>query len=130
MVFARGAVVLLALLTLLLVGCRTAPIYNVDRSPVPSSAGLTVKQVGNVIEGVAVETGWSIERKTPGQMVGTLRLRRHLAIVNITYDAKQFSIQYKDSRVLKYDGEKIHRNYNNWIHKLQRRITARLVTPL
>ena len=123
----RFAIASVVLLVVLLAGCRTAPVYNVENSPVPASANLTRKQVGNVIEREATKLGWSVERQTPGRMVATLKLRKHTAVVDILYDEKQFSIHYKDSQVLLYDGEKIHRNYNNWIHNLQRRINAGLV---
>ena len=120
----RLTIASMLLLVVLLAGCRTAPIYNVESSPVPASANLTRKQVGNVIEREATVLGWHVERQAPGRMVATLELRRHVAVVDILYDDKQFSIHYKDSKVLNYDGKKIHRNYNNWIHNLQRRITA------
>jgi len=89
-------------------------------------SGLTEAQVGKVIEREAFKLGWIVERKRPGRMVASLKLRSHWAVVDITYDASQYSIHYKESEQLEYNGEKIHRNYNNWILNLQRKINAAL----
>jgi hypothetical protein len=60
----------------------------------------------------------------PGETEGRLHLRSHVAIVSITFDTKQFSIFYKDSTNLDYDGARIHRNYNGWIQNLEQAILA------
>ena len=68
--------------------------------------------------------GWKMTPQEDGRIAGRLDLRKHIAIVDITYTAKAFSITYADSTNLKYDGRLIHRNYNNWIKNLESRIQA------
>ena len=41
---------------------------------------------------------------------------------------KNYSINYKDSTNLDYDGTNIHRNYNGWIANLDRAIKTQLAT--
>ena len=62
----------------------------------------------------------------PGHMVGTLALRTHLAVVDVNYSVKSYSITYNDSISLNYDGTTIHTNYNSWIQNLHKGITAQL----
>lgn len=50
-----------------------------------------------------------------------------MAQVDIPYNAKAYSIQYKNSANLKYDGVSIHSNYNGWVQNLDRAIQSRLV---
>ena len=52
-------------------------------------------------------------------MKGTLKLRRHVAVVAITYDAKSFSINYVSSQNLLQKGGQIHKSYNRWIRNLE-----------
>jgi hypothetical protein len=59
-------------------------------------------------------------------MLATLDLRTHHAVVEIAYNAKSYSIAYKESNNLNYDGKSIHRNYNGWIHNLQNAINVEL----
>ena len=52
-------------------------------------------------------------------MKGTLELRKHVAAVAITYDAKSFSINYVSSQNLLQKGGQIHKSYNRWIRNLE-----------
>ena len=63
-----------------------------------------------------------------GQDRGTLLLRDHRAVVDIDYTPRTYSIRYKDSSSLDYDGSSIHKNYNGWIENLDRAIRNRLLT--
>jgi hypothetical protein len=71
--------------------------------------------------------GWVMTSVQPGELAGRLSLRNHVAIVDITYDAKSFSIKYKDSENLDHADGDIHRNYNGWIGNLEREIRANLL---
>ena len=64
----------------------------------------------------------------PGHIVGTLYLRGNVAQVDIVYTTITYSINYKDSRGLDYDGSNIHSNYNGWVQKLDRAIARQLAT--
>ena len=72
--------------------------------------------------------GWTMAVVKPGEIMGTLNVRSHQAIVTIPYTSKTYSILYKDSTNLKYDADKqtIHVNYASWIQRLDGAIRSRL----
>lgn len=109
---------------LVLASCRMAPVYNVESSPLGAPADATLAQVTEAISKAGFSLGWQMNPDTPGHMTGTLRLRSHVAVVDITYDTKIFSITYADSSNLKYDGRIIHKNYNSWVQNLSFKIMA------
>jgi hypothetical protein len=111
---------------LLLVGCRTAPLYDVNASPVVANKTVTMADVEKAIMRAGGGLGWQIAQRAPGQMEGTLVLRTHRAVVDIAYDTKSYSIKYKDSTNLEYDGTNIHSNYNGWIQNLDKAIRTQL----
>ena len=115
---------------LLVAACAPAPVLNISKAPVQTVSGhkASLDEVGNAITRAGVALGWQMQTVKPGNIVGTLNLRGHTAVVDITYDTKTYSITYKDSTNLKYNGEKIHKNYNSWIQNLDRDIRAQLST--
>lgn len=112
----------------LMVGCRTSPVYNVEGAPITITGKHTNKDVDNSIIRAGATLGWSIKKVGPGHLVGTLHLRDHVAVVDITYDSKVYNINYKDSTNLKYDGTNIHSNYNGWVQNLDRAIQTQFQT--
>lgn len=111
----------LLLLVTLSLACRTAPVRDVTDSHVPP--GFSTEEVGDIIEQAALRRGWSVVRPAPGRAVASIRVRgRHWARVDIAFDPQAFSIRYRDSENLRYNGERIHRNYNSWILRLERTI--------
>ncbi len=110
--------------TLGLTGCRTAPLYNVEQSPVEVSSQATLKDIKKAIIVAGVGLGWRMKENQPGIITGTLNLRKHMAQVEIPYSKTDYSILYKDSVELNYDGSSIHKNYNGWIQNLDRAIQA------
>jgi hypothetical protein len=111
---------------LLLVGCRSAPLYNVDSTPVVANKAVTLADVEKAIMRAGAGLGWQIVARAPGQIEGTLLLRTHRAVVDIAYNTKTYSIKYKDSSNLDYDGTNIHSNYNGWIQNLDNAIRSQL----
>lgn len=116
----------LILAALAITGCRTAPIYNVRDAPIASETTPTMDDIAKAIKRAGNSLGWQIKEDKPGHMTGTLYLRRHTAIVDISYDRKKYSITYKDSKELNYDGEVIHPNYNGWIQNLDNAIRGQV----
>ena len=115
-----------SLVVFLLLACTAAPVMNVEKAPIaPPAASLA--DVQKAITKAGVGLGWQMTSVAPGKMVGTLNIRDHRAVVDITYDTKTFSIKYKDSTNLNYDGTNIHRNYNGWITNLDKAIRQNLV---
>lgn len=107
-------------------GCRISPVYNVDSAAIPDTGKYTLKQIKDAITKASFSQGWIMKADKPGHLIGTLNLRNHVAVVDIKYTATTYSITYKDSVELKYDGTNIHRNYNNWIKNLDNKIKLHL----
>lgn len=106
----------------------TAQVSQVENAPVTSTTGnVTMEQVRNAIIQSGVSLGWQMKEVEPGHIVGTLFLRNHMAQVDIPYNTKAYSIQYKNSSNLKYDGTTIHSRYNVWVEHLNRAIKNHLV---
>jgi hypothetical protein len=124
----RWAAVAASVLVLLLVGCRASvPVYNVTDAPVAASKpNPTLEDVGKAILRAGGTLGWQMKETKPGQILGTLYLRTHMAVVDVNYTTKSYSIMYKDSTDLNYDGTNIHANYNGWIQNLDKAIRAQL----
>lgn len=107
---------------LFIAGCRSAPLYNVERSSFNLSEQKSMSEITEAIQRAGTRLGWQMNVERPGLMTGTLNLRSHQAVVEIPYDTAGFSIAYRDSTNLDYDGTSIHKNYNSWIQNLEREI--------
>jgi hypothetical protein len=112
----------------LLSGCRTAGVRNISDAPVEANKPVTQEDVQKAIMRAGNALTWQMKVVKPGLIVGTLTLRGNMAMVDIKYDTKQYSITYKDSSGLNYDGSTIHKNYNGWIENLDRAIRTQLST--
>lgn len=113
------------------IGCRGgAQIYQVKDAPVQTASGkeLSLDEVRKEIIAAGVAAGWQMAASKPGEIVGTLNIRSHQAVVSIPYTTKKYSILYKDSANLKYDekAQTIHDNYAGWIQRLDGAIRTRL----
>jgi hypothetical protein len=121
-----------ALMTIVLIGfavasCRTMPVYNVSAAPVVTKSGqVSAAQVHAAIVEALHDGGWVVKQDDPGKILAEVLVRTHRADVEIDYSPTQYSISYKDSEDLLYDGSMIHRNYNKWIMLLETRINQRL----
>lgn len=120
----RGLMLVIACSALALAGCRSAPVMNVVDAPVGMNR--SAQQVEQAIIAAGNTLGWTMRPAGPGRIEGTLTLRDHRAVVDIAYSPKTYSIRYKDSSNLHYDGGSIHKNYNGWIENLDRAIRNRL----
>nr|WP_232623479.1 hypothetical protein [Citrobacter koseri] len=107
-----------------LAGCaRTAPIDQVHSSV---SAGHTQEQVKNAILKAGVQRQWIMSEVGPGVIKGRQQTRNHVAEVRITYSATRYDIKYDSSLNLQASGGKIHKNYNRWVHNLDKDIQVNL----
>lgn len=102
---------------------RTQKIHNVVDSPTTAKPGLSMADVSTAIVRGGQQRGWVIKQVSEGQLEGTLNVRTHVAVVDITHDTERFSIKYKRSVNLLYSNEGgtefIHRNYNSWVRFLE-----------
>jgi hypothetical protein len=113
------------------VGCRGGgQIYQVKDAPIQTATGKvpSIEDVQKAIITAGAGLGWQMTVAKPGEIIGTLNVRSHQAVVSIPYTVKSYSILYKDSSNLKYDADKqtIHENYSGWIQRLDGAIRSRL----
>jgi hypothetical protein len=108
--------------TLLLAGCQTEPIYDVDRAIIPTERGWTLEDMTRAIQRAGARRGWDMRIIEPGVIEGRLRKPQTRAVVDVTYTAVEFSIRYQSSENLDHSNGKIHHNYNRWVYNLERDI--------
>jgi len=116
----------LLLTSFMMSACKSSHVYNVHKHKIdhPKSS----KRVYAAIRKAGRSLGWKITKIRPGIARGKLYLRKHLAVVDIYYNSRSYSIRYVNSRNLKYNAQKktIHKNYNSWVQNLERAIDTRL----
>lgn len=115
-----------------LAGCRSAPIHDIEAEPLGAPELSTLEQVRTGILRAGSYQSWEMTEVEPGHLVGRILVSgKHLAVVDIFFDTEAFSVRYKDSKNLNYNGEAIHPNYNRWIKTLKREIhrEMRRITP-
>lgn len=105
-----------------------APIRDVLSSPIAPNPVATMENIEKAILRAGMTLGWQVTPKGPGLIEGVLNLRKHQAVVEITYDTKSFNIKYKNSVNLDYveKDKTIHSNYNGWIQNLEKGIRAQV----
>jgi len=118
----RSRLLLLLLLPLLLLtmGLRQAPL--VDPPPLAVPTGMTQVQVSKAIKAALAGRGWAVAGEKDGVIDASLHLRKHVANIRISYDARQVRFAYVSSSELKYEEKRgrryIHKNYLGWIQNL------------
>lgn len=111
----------LVMAMLFVTACAPVPVRDVVDAPVISNKdSITLDDVRDAVTRAGAGLGWIMIEEEPGRVRGTLRLRRHVAIVDVTYDTSSYNIQYVNSTNLNYreDNRTIHKNYNGWIQNL------------
>ena len=129
MIISRFRIFTCVMAALLMTACAPTMVRNVTDAPVVSNkAPLSLDDVRIAITRAGTGLGWVMIEEEPGLIKGTLRLRTHVAIVDVTYDTSTYSIQYVDSTNLNYNESKgtIHKNYNGWIQNLDTAIQREL----
>jgi len=124
-------IVISTIIIVFLMGCNsTVPVKNFDNQTIAQYGDATssVKSVERSIVRAAVTLGWKTKVTSDNAIIATLDIRKHQLVVLITHDDKSFSIEYRDSTNLKYNGTKIHRQYVNWVTNLIRSIHAQNIT--
>lgn len=125
--FRKIFIVVISALIVAVAGCRSNPVFNVeDSAVVTGKSQASLDEVKNAIMRAGGSLGWVMKPTGPGSILATLNLRKHVAVVDIKYNAKSYSIIYKSSQNLDYDGTNIHGNYNGWVQRLNQAIQAQL----
>src|SRR5690554_1438201 len=93
----------LAVCLIVLTGCgRNAASDNVREVQIHAPANATMSQSEQAIVAAGAGLSWEIKPEGPGKALGTLKLRSHVAIVDMTYNTEAFSNLYKGSVNLNY----------------------------
>lgn len=114
--------VLLIGCVLLIAACRDAPIYSVESAALNAPPTATLTDIQRAIIRAGAQRGWQMTPVEPGHIVATYSRREFTAVIDIRFTTQTYSITYKDSTNLDYDGTNIHPSYNSWIQYLQRDI--------
>ncbi len=105
--------------------CSTqAPLRNLQNQQIPAT--LSSHQVVRAITVAAHEKGWQVSQVRPGLLYAKIDVRSHVAQVKIPYTRSHYSILYRGSSNLNYNGHEIHRNYNRWVANLNKYIQQNL----
>jgi hypothetical protein len=109
-------------------GCAmTQPVLDISQAPIAANKpNPSMDDVRQAIVRAGSTLGWQMNPDKPGHITGRLLLRTHIAVVDIDYTPKAYSIKYRESTNLDYDAGKIHRNYNGWIQNLDKAIKVQL----
>lgn len=103
--------------------CASArvPVQNYQNVPIEAKSNPSLEQVGKAIITASQAAGWQANELKPGSIVALYKIRTHTAVVDIAYTTKAYNITFRDGDPgLKYDGQSIHQNYNDWVQSLER----------
>jgi hypothetical protein len=108
-------------------GCMNAPIMEVTDAPVETvGRPATLADVEKAIIRAGSKNGWRMSSVKPGLAVGTYTQRERTVTIEVPYTAKAYSIKYKDSVNMDYNGSQIRKGYNDWVIRLDRAIRVEL----
>ena len=119
----------LVVAALFVTACAPVPVRNVVDAPVVSNKdSVTLDDVRDAVTRAGAGLGWIMIEEEPGRVRGTLKLRGHVAIVDVTFDTSTYNIQYVGSTNLNFSETNgtIHKNYNGWIQNLDTAIQREL----
>ena len=126
----KYSILLTAAALIVLAGCSTSvAVRDFEQNPIPQTSTITNSEA-DVEKGIlkaCIQLGWKCTPMSEGKIKGVLDIRTHQLTVDIAYDKTAYSINYKDSINLNYNGKKIHRQYVNWVSNLIRHIDAEMI---
>jgi hypothetical protein len=109
------------------------PLINHDSISIIASEGKTLEasQVKQAIEIAARSRDWTTSNLDNGKLAAKIVVRnKHTVMVEISYDASHYSINYLDSINMKYEVKNgqalIHPFYNKWVDYLKDSINSEL----
>lgn len=120
----------LLLALLLLGGCTSKPVLDLEEQLVPTSFSgepLALSTVEQSILSASRKRGWIAKVVAPGLIEAQISVRNHGASVQIPFNQDSYAIRYKNSENLDFDDGSIHRNYNKWVANLAKSIRQELL---
>lgn len=109
-------------------GCgATSPVVNIQDSEIDlDNRNVSAITVRNAIIRAGHQHGWRMRIIKRGQILATMKREGYMAKTVIRYSPRKYSIKYKDSSNLRYDGNNIHSFYNEWVEQLDDEIKTQL----
>ncbi len=113
-------------------------LINLENNSIITSSGKepTLDAVAQAIRaaGAGQAYPWTASGETPGVLqLTTLVRNKHTVVVNVTFDARTYSIRYSSSINMNYQGKDgkgiIHPFYNKWVAQLKAGIDAEFQKP-
>jgi len=114
----------LLIVGVLLSGCGAGKVYNVSKPALEKK--YTKKQMKNAIVAALQRFKWKIVQESSSKIIAKYSRGKIMAKIALTYTENSYEINYVDSKNLKYNGVKIHKNYNGWIYNLEQEIDNNL----
>jgi hypothetical protein len=107
------------------------PILNIQNAPVLGPRGHAPPnrdQVHDAVLRALSGRGWQVNSEDANGITATIVNGRNSATMHVQYDDRFYSIHYVDSSPsLGYNGDEIHRRYNDWVDRLSRAIRWNLL---
>lgn len=119
-------VLVMACIGFSLAGCRTVPISEPSQLTLSGYGKLTAEDVRGAIVRGGAGIGWQMADEAPGMVTGTWVARTHSVTVEIPYTNDSYAIKYRSSVNMDEKDGMIHSNYNRWVDRLNRHISAEL----
>ena len=99
--------------------CNTVPVEDMKQDFVTVPDGVTIEKMEEAILTAGRFSDWHVTVVEPGQALARTTVRgKHSVSVDILFNTEGFTVKYRDSQNLKYDGETIHEMYNIWVREL------------
>lgn len=110
------------------VSCGSSnPILNYQEVPTAGNSGTAnLNNVQRAILTACARNGWQPKVAGNGHIAATKYLSGRIAVVDIHFSAETYSIAYRDSSNMGYDGTSINPLYNDWVESLNQEIRTKL----
>lgn len=107
---------------------NVAPLGNFENMPASNASGnpASVAQIKAALTASGTALGWQVVSTGANEMVATINVRKHMVATQISVTPGMYSIKYKDSANMNYDGARINPHYNNWVRNLSDSARAKL----
>jgi len=105
-------------------GCATMRLQSVSEMNHERHIIPACKDFKAAVARAALGRRWIVQEVRPGVLRCTMNARAHSVVVDVVYDAKNFSIVYVDSSNMMYDAsaDVINRRYHHWVRNLAKDI--------
>ena len=120
----RISLISLLLFTLFAIGLHADAILNINQ-PV-RTLKLNSEQMKSAIINAARQQQWQVTPEGEGRLTASYHKSDYMAKITINYAPTFYTINYADSKRMRYDGKTIHPTYNRLIEALQADIVRNL----